>query len=181
VTVPELRTERLLMRGWRADDLDAWAELSADDEVMRSLGRNAGLSREDAWREMAYLAGHWLLRGFGQWVLEETQSGTLVGRAGLYFPEGWPGLEVGWTIARPCWGRGYAPEAGAAAMAWARDALGTDRLISLIADDNERSQRVAAKLGMVLEGRAQVRGQDLRVYGRKLAGIPAPDPGSHLT
>ena len=163
--IPELETDRLLLRGWRASDIDAWAELCADDELMRSLGREGGLSLADAWREMAMLAGHWALKGFGHWVLELRATGTFVGRAGLLYPPEWPGLEVGWTVARRHWGNGYAGEAARAAMEWARAELGADHLISLIADDNRRSQRVAEKLGMEVEGRAQVRGHDLRMYG----------------
>jgi RimJ/RimL family protein N-acetyltransferase len=163
--VPEIETERLLMRGWRDTDTDAWAELCADDEVMRSLGREGGISLGDAWRDMAIMAGHWALKGFGHWVLESRATGELVGRAGLYHPADWPGLEMGWTVARPQWGNGYAGEAARATMEWARTELAADHLISLIADDNHRSQRVAEKLGMELEGRAQVRGFDLRMYG----------------
>jgi RimJ/RimL family protein N-acetyltransferase len=133
--------------------------------VMRSLGREGGISVGDAWREMAMLAGHWTLKGFGHWVLEVRASEELVGRAGLFHPPDWPGLELGWTVARPHWGNGYAGEAARAAMEWARTELGADHLISLIADGNRRSQRVAEKLGMTVEGRAQVRGHDLRVYG----------------
>ena len=160
-----LETERLLLRGWRDEDTEAWAELCADDEVMRALGRERGLPPGDAWREMATLAGHWALKGFGHWVLELRTSGALVGRAGLYHPPDWPGLELGWTVARPHWGNGYAGEAARAGIGWARAELGADHLISLIADDNHRSVRVAEKLGMRPEGRATVRGHDLRMFG----------------
>jgi RimJ/RimL family protein N-acetyltransferase len=166
VTVPELRTERLVMRGFRDDDLDAWAAICADPEVTRWVGDPDGLSREDAWRRMVYVVGHWELRGYGNWALVERDTGELVGRAGLYRPEGWPGLEVGWLVGREHWGRGFAPEAGRAAIEWARTALGADRVISLIEDDNERSARVAEKLGMRLEGRTRiVNGQyEVRIF-----------------
>ena len=77
---------------------------------------------------MAYLLGHWELRGYGQWALIERDSGRLVGRTGLLRPENWPGLEVGWLVGREHWGRGFAPEAGRASIDWARDALGADHI-----------------------------------------------------
>ena len=170
MTIPELRTERLVMRGFREEDLDAWAEISADSEVTRWVGDDEGLSREDAWRRMAYFLGHWELRGCGQWALVEQETAELVGRAGLLYPEAWPGLEVGWLVARSRWGRGYAPEAGRAAMDWARSDLGADHIISLIEDQNHRSARVAEKLGMKVEGRTRiVNGKyEVRIFGTDL-------------
>jgi RimJ/RimL family protein N-acetyltransferase len=170
LNVPELRTERLVMRGFREDDLDAWAAISSDPEVTRWVGQPEGLTREGAWRLMAYFVGHWDLRGCGQWALVDRASGELVGRAGLLYPEGWPGLEVGWLVGRSHWGRGFAPEAGRAAIEWARDALGADHVISLIEDANERSQRVAEKLGMSVQGRTRILdgSVEVRIFGTEL-------------
>jgi RimJ/RimL family protein N-acetyltransferase len=170
MNVPELQTERLVMRGFRDEDLDALAELSADPEVTKWVGDPNGLTREETWRRLAYFVGHWELRGFGQWALFEREGGRMVGRAGLLQPEGWPGLEVGWLVGREFWGRGYAPEAGRAAMDWAHEALGADHIISLIEDENERSARVAEKLGMTVEGRTRiVDGKfEVRIFGTDL-------------
>ena len=100
--------------------------------------------------------------------MEELESGALVGQIGLLFPEGWPGLEVGWVVARPHWGKGYAPEAGRASMKWAQDELGADHVVSLIADDNERSARVAEKLAWPSRAALILGEYDVRVFGRDL-------------
>ena len=173
--VPELQTERLVMRGFREQDLDELAAINADAEVTKWVGDENGLSREDTWRRMAYWVGHWELRGYGQWALIERDSGRLVGRTGLLRPENWPGLEVGWLVGREHWGRGFAPEAGRASIDWARDAVGADHIVSLIEDANERSARVAQKLGMELEGRTRiVNGQfEVRIFGVDLGSSGA--------
>jgi RimJ/RimL family protein N-acetyltransferase len=170
--VPVLETERLIMRAWRDEDLEQWAALCADDEVMRSLGHEGGLAPEEAWHEMTSFAGHWVLKGFGHWVLEERSSEALVGRAGLLYPPDWPALELGWTVARPRWGEGFAGEAARAAAAWAQEELGADHLISLIEPANARSIRVAEKLGMTAERVTRLRGFELTIYG---SDLPLPD------
>lgn len=144
--IPAVETERLLLRGLRDEDLDAIAAMCADPEVMDWVGGT--LDRAEAWRHMASLSGHWTLRGFGQWALEPRAGGGLAGYAGLWYPEGWPAIEVGWTLARPFWGRGLATEAGRAALAYAREELGLETIVSLIHPDNARSQRVAQRLGL---------------------------------
>ncbi len=108
--------------------------------------------------------GHWQLRGFGIWAVEERASGSLMGRVGLYFPEGWPDRELAWTFARPYWGRGFALEAARAALAHAFGPLGWHRVISLIDPDNRRSIRLAERLGERFEGEVTVRGHRLSLY-----------------
>lgn len=158
-----IETERLRLRPFREEDLDAYAALCADAEVMRFLG--GPLSREGAWRQIAYFLGHWQLRGFGMLAAEERDSGRLVGRIGFLMPEGWPGFEVGWTLARAYWGRGYATEGARAAITHAFDALDRDHVVSLIDPENTPSLRVAERLGERPEGRATVVGHEVIVYG----------------
>ena len=120
--------------------------MSADPDVMRYIG--GPIDRAQCWRQMAIHAGHWVLRGYGNWAVEHKIDGVLLGRVGVWNPEGWPGLEVGWKLARHAWGRGYAGEAAQAAMDWAWDTLDAEQLISAIHPDNAASIRVAERLGL---------------------------------
>jgi RimJ/RimL family protein N-acetyltransferase len=166
IHIPTLTTDRLILRAFRDDDLDAYAEMCADPEVMRYLGEGKTLSRADAWRQLAFFMGHWQLRGFGLWALEEKASGRFIGRAGLLQPEGWPGFEVGWTLARPSWGKGYATEAAREALRYAFDELDRDHVISIIRPDNLPSIRVAERLGERLEGEVEsFFGSPALIYG----------------
>jgi RimJ/RimL family protein N-acetyltransferase len=104
--------------------------------------------RVTAWRGMAMIAGHWTLRGFGMFVLQEKTTGAFLGRVGPWMPEGWVGFELGWGLVRSAWGRGYALEAARAAGSWALQNVDTPELVSLIHADNARSQALARRLGM---------------------------------
>jgi RimJ/RimL family protein N-acetyltransferase len=159
-----VETERLRLRPPRASDIDAYAAMCADPEVMRYLGDSGTLGREDAWRQLAMLVGHWHLRGFGMWAVEERATASFVGRVGLHFPEGWPDREVGWAIARPYWGRGLAFEAARASLAHAFGVLRWTRVISLIDPENHRSIRLAERLGERFERETEVRGQRVSLY-----------------
>ena len=163
------------MRGWRDEDFEAWTRILGDPLVAQGVGNETGMTPAEAWRHMAMMAGHWELRGFGNWVLEELETREVVGRVGLYYPEGWPDLEIGWLVARERWGKGYAVEAARASAAWARDELGATHIVSVIHPSNARSIRVAEKLGEALEGEFSVFGFDLHVYGADLplSGSPA--------
>ena len=145
--IPRLHTQRLELRALCDADLEPFAAMMADERVYRWLGGQPS-TPADAWRSMAVFLGHWSLRGYGQWALEERESGRFVGRAGLWNPHGWPGLEVGWAVAPDHWGKGYATEAGRASLQWAFATLDLDQVISLTRTDNAASQRVMTKLGL---------------------------------
>jgi RimJ/RimL family protein N-acetyltransferase len=159
-----LETERLILRMWREADFEPYAELCADPEVMRYLGGKV-FDRTEAWRHMASIIGHWYLRGYGIWAVEEKASGRFAGRIGCINPEGWPAFEVGWTLKREFWGKGYATEAGRRALEYAFNELDKPHVISLIQPENRASIRVAERLGETLEGTARVMGLEVLVYG----------------
>jgi RimJ/RimL family protein N-acetyltransferase len=162
--IPELATDRLRLRALSLDDLDGYAEMYADPEVMRFLESGVPLDRAAAFRSIAVHLGHWQLRGYGQWALVERDTGAFVGRAGLWQPEGWPGLEVGWILARRAWGHGYATEAGRAAIDYAFDVLGAEDVISLIRPENTGSIRVAERIGETYDRTTELLGSEVRVY-----------------
>jgi RimJ/RimL family protein N-acetyltransferase len=150
--VPELRTDRLLLRAFTQDDFAAFTRIVADPEVMRFLDGGQPITPEECWRGMALFIGHWHLRGYGWWAVEDCRSGAFIGRIGLYNPEGWPGIEIGWLLGRETWGCGLATEGAAAALRFAFEVIGLERVISLIDPENRRSIRVAEKLGGRYEG-----------------------------
>jgi RimJ/RimL family protein N-acetyltransferase len=108
--------------------------------------------------------GHWMLRSYGQWTLERKEDGAWVGQAGLWNPPGWPGVEVGWRLARQAWGNGYATEAGQAAIEWAWRTLDVGELISVIQPDNVASIRVAERLGLSMLREDQFKGQEVVIF-----------------
>lgn len=165
LAIPTLETERLTLRPFREDDVGPFFELSQDPDVVRYVGDRRVPNLQEAWRAVAGWLGHWAMRGYGQWAIEERASGRLIGRAGIINPVEWPGAEVGYLLGRAWWGHGYATEAALAAMDWGFREIGFSDLISLIDPDNLASIAVAARLGESLRGEAEVMGHRVQLYG----------------
>ncbi len=152
--VPELRTERLLLRGWQATDRAAHAAMNADPEVMRHFPAVMPPADSDAMFER--MAAHWTEHGFGLWAVERASDGAsggaFLGFTGLARPSFeshfTPAVEVGWRFARKAWGHGYATEAARAALRFGFETVGLDEIVSFTVPANERSWRVMERLGM---------------------------------
>ncbi len=159
-----LETPRLILRMWRESDLSDYAEMCAHPEVMNHL-TGKPMNRMEAWRHMAFLIGHWHLRGYGHWVVEEKGTGAFVGRIGFLNPPDYPGFELGWALARKHWGKGYATEGAARALDYGFDELHQAHVISLIDRENTRSISVALRLGASYEDEVVVMDHRVDVYG----------------
>lgn len=143
----DLATPRLTLRQWQDGDFAPMAAHNADPETMRFSG--GVLTRHEAWKEFAALFGHWHLRGFGFYAVDDGTG--LVGGVGLYFPDGWPEIELGWDLVTTARGKGYATEA-AKAVRKAAAARGLSRLVSFVHPENAPSIRVANRLDARQEG-----------------------------
>lgn len=164
--IPTLETQRLRLRPFRRTDIDDYAALNADPEVLHYLG--GGMEPWDrgrSWRHMAFLMGHWQLGDAGMWVVEQKKNREFVGVVGFSEPAGWPGFELAWILARRSWGHGYATEAARAALDHAFTVLDKDRVISLIHPENQASIRVAERIGERFLERIIHLGRDMLCYG----------------
>ena len=146
------------------DDFEQYATICANPDVMRFLGGKP-FDRTEAWRHMAYMIGHWQLRGYGYFAAEDKQSGKLAGRIGYTNSTGWPGFELGWTLAPDFQGKGLATEGARRLLRYAFEEMDRPHVISLIHPDNTPSIRVAERLGEKLEGKAEIFGTTVQVYG----------------
>ena len=170
-SAPPLETERLILRPFRREDLDAHAAIVSDPEVMRHIGGKP-LNREDSWRRLLSGVGSWEMLGIGPWAVERKQDARLVGHLGFFDFErdmepsirGEP--EMGWIFDRSCHGQGFAQEAGLAVLAWADATLGVASYPAIIALENLPSIRLAERLGFERQGDAIYRGEALAFFRR---------------
>jgi len=150
IVVPELRSERLLLRPWRDEDLEPFAALNADPRVMEFFVSVLSSAHSDAMVER--IRRHFGERGFGLWALEVPGLAPFAGFVGLKVPHlpapFVPAVEIGWRLAYEHWGRGYATEAARVVLAAGFTRLGLAEIVSLTTATNLRSRQVMAKLGM---------------------------------
>ena len=155
-SAPTLETERLILRSFRREDLDAHAAKLADREVVRHLGGHA-FNREDAWRRLTMAVGQWPLLGYGYWAVELKAENRMVGEVSFadfergMVPDISGAPEMGWVFDPSVHGKGIAAEAARAALDWIDATYAPPEIPAIISIENARSMRLAERLGFVRE------------------------------
>ncbi len=148
---PTLRTQRLVLRRWRAEDLAPFAELNADPDVMAHMQKT--MSREESDAFVARIEEEFDDCGFGLWAVEVPNHSPFIGFVGLHrvpFDAPFtPAVEVGWRLAREHWGYGFVTEAARSAVRYGLEEVGLDEIVSFTNPDNVRSWKVMERLGMI--------------------------------
>ncbi|MEM7208853.1 MAG: GNAT family N-acetyltransferase [Pseudomonadota bacterium] len=167
--VPEqLESDRLVLRQFQESD---WKGLHKyySDAVATKFTFGRVLSQGDSWRTMCGMIGHWQLRGYGPYAVEEKQSKSVIGTVGFWYPLDWPELEIKWGLARAYWRKGYAKEAASLVHRAGCEYLPDTALISLIHRDNIASAGVARAIGAEPESEVDYEGEPHVIYRHKSA------------
>ncbi|MBA2712499.1 MAG: GNAT family N-acetyltransferase [Rubrobacteraceae bacterium] len=154
------------MRRWKEDNLEAYARMCVDPEVMRYLPGT--LTREQSEEQIQRFVRHWEEHDFGLWATEYKANGAFIGFIGLLYSEDWPEgehkTEVGWRLDRAYWGRGLATEGARASIRYGFEKLGLERIISITVPENVASRRIMEKAGLTYRGETRWRGLDVVWY-----------------
>ena len=168
---PRIETERLVLRAFRAEDLEPLAAMWANEDVVRYVGGQA-LSREDTWRRSLAATGQWPLLGYGYWIVELKADGRVVGQLGFadFKRDMQPSIEgepeLGYVFDAKVHGRGIAFEGCAAALDWAEVNLDASSYPAIISPENTASIRLAERLGFERLPDGIYRGEAIAVFRR---------------
>ena len=155
--IPSLESNRLLLRGITEKDLRAYSKIYADSDYMRFLGYGEEDGKpqdvENTWRTIAFILGHWAMRGYGTWAVVEKKSNKFIGGVGLFNLTNISQIELSWGISPKFWGKGYATEAALLALQFAFVEKKFPSAKALIYPKNHKSIKVARRLGFENRGR----------------------------
>jgi RimJ/RimL family protein N-acetyltransferase len=164
VTIPRIKTPRLLLREYRLADFERFAAHHSDAEAMQHLG--GVVERRTAWRQFANSMGSWVLTGNGWWAVEHQVTATVVGMVGAFTREGFPDLELGWVLYREHWRNGYATEAAHAALMFSLGVSPSIRVVAHVDAPNRASRAVCERLQMTHEGTTLLYDTPVERYAR---------------
>jgi RimJ/RimL family protein N-acetyltransferase len=159
-----VETQRLLLRPFMRDDLDAFALINADADVMRYIGDGKPQSRAQTEMRLNAILNHWDQHGFGLWAVVDKASKALIGFCGLQYLDNTAEIEVGYRLAKRFWGMGIATEAASATLRYAFEVLGLDRIVAVVQPENFASQSVIEKIGLRYVKEARFYNSDVEYY-----------------
>jgi RimJ/RimL family protein N-acetyltransferase len=173
IEIPTLTTPRLILRALRPEDLDPFAAMNANPEVVRYLGTGQALTPAQTWDLMARMLGQWPLRGYGFFAVVEAATGRFIGRSGILHTLAWPEPELAYGLDQPYWGKGYATESTIAIRDWAFATLGFSRIASYIRPDNTASAALLRRMGAVRTGMIMLLGHEAERWEHHADGTAA--------
>jgi RimJ/RimL family protein N-acetyltransferase len=162
---PEIETARLRLRQFRTEDVASLVAIYADPEMTRYLRDGRPFSDEDVRRALSRVEATWQEHGFGTWAVTlRGGDDAAIGHCGLTVLPNSGEVEIGFHVGRPWWGAGYATEAASAVLIFAFGALGLNEIVSVTHPENEASQAVMRRLGLIFRDRAVHFGREMVVY-----------------
>jgi len=159
-----IETARVYLRPFTFDDLDAFAVIGSDPDVMRYIGAGRPLSREETHTRLNAIIEHRNKHGFGVWAAIDKSTGTLMGYCGLQFLDNTSEVEVGYRLAKRFWGMGLASEAAEASLRYGFQELGLDRIVAVVQPANLASQHVLEKIGLSYVKDARFYNTEVKYY-----------------
>lgn len=160
----EITTDRLVLRPLSLDDIEWFAAMRGDEDIMRYIGKVGAVPRAIAEERLDRHLACWAERGLGIFGVRERGRASAVGWAGLQPMDGTDEIEVGYAFGKDAWGRGYATETARAIVRWGFETLGLERIVAVAYAENTGSRRVMDKLGMRYEGVRHIYGTDSVYY-----------------
>ena len=162
--MPEIITPRLRLRPFELGDLEGLVALDTDPDVMRYIGKGQLRSRQETEMGLHRLMQHQDQHGFGLWAVVRQSDQAFLGWCGLKYLDSTPEIEVGYRLAKHCWGQGFATEGAIASVNYGFEVLGLDRIVAIAQPDNRASRRVMEKVGMQYEKAAHFYKTDCVYY-----------------
>ena len=172
--IPTLTTDRLILRGFTHQDVDALHDVLSERDVHRYFPRTDPPTREQVEKVIADQLAHWEKHQCGWWAVLLRENGKLIGWCGLQFLPEFDEIEVAYLVGKPYWGKGLATEAARAAVQFGFQSLGLERIVALASVENGASQRVIQKLGMSLVEQLNIWGMDCYRYSMPRAALASP-------
>jgi RimJ/RimL family protein N-acetyltransferase len=164
IVMQDIETARLLLRRFTPYDLDDFAMLNSDPDVMRYIGVGKPQSKAQTRMRLNAIHDHWEQHGFGLWAAVEKTSRAMIGFCGIQYLDNTSEIEIGYRLEKRFWGIGLATEAAGASLRYAFEQLGLERIVAVVHPENVASQSVIRKIGLKYLRGARFYDTDVEYY-----------------